>query len=107
MVVGGYTEVQINQSEHPDTVILSFTYFHKSNKQNDYDNGSSYRYPSIEIAQHEYPASRTCGAVFASGINGIVKTTLKQFAKHTRQPRIYYVGRVHDAANRIKCDTWL
>lgn len=40
-------------------------------------------------------------AVFVGGTSGIGETTLKQFAKHARQPRIYYVGRSQEAADRI------
>ncbi|KAL8692799.1 MAG: hypothetical protein Q9218_002240 [Villophora microphyllina] len=40
-------------------------------------------------------------AVFVGGTSGIGETALKQFAKHARQPRIYYVGRSQEAADRI------
>jgi NADP-dependent 3-hydroxy acid dehydrogenase YdfG len=44
-------------------------------------------------------------AVFVGATSGIGETTLKQFAKHSRQPRTYLVGRSQDAGDRIvaKC----
>ncbi|KAI4202997.1 MAG: hypothetical protein LQ350_002214 [Teloschistes chrysophthalmus] len=40
-------------------------------------------------------------AVFVGGTSGIGETALKQFVKHARQPRIYYIGRSQEAADRI------
>lgn len=40
-------------------------------------------------------------AVFVGGTSGIGEYTLKQFAQHAKNPRIYLVGRSQDAANRI------
>ena len=40
-------------------------------------------------------------AVFVGATSGIGETTLKQFAKHARQPRAYFVGRSQDAGDRI------
>jgi NAD(P)-dependent dehydrogenase (short-subunit alcohol dehydrogenase family) len=40
-------------------------------------------------------------AVFVGATSGIGETTVKQFAKHTTQPRIYLVGRSQEAADRI------
>lgn len=40
-------------------------------------------------------------AVFVGATSGIGETTLKQFAKHTIQPRVYFVGRSQDAGDRI------
>lgn len=40
-------------------------------------------------------------AVFVGGTSGIGESTMKQFAKHTDQPRIYFVGRSERAAARI------
>jgi NADP-dependent 3-hydroxy acid dehydrogenase YdfG len=40
-------------------------------------------------------------AVFVGGTSGIGEITLKKFAKYSRQPRAYIVGRSQDAANRI------
>jgi short-subunit dehydrogenase len=41
-------------------------------------------------------------AVFVGATSGIGEATLKQFAKHTRQPRIYVVRRSQTSADRIK-----
>ena len=40
-------------------------------------------------------------AVFVGATSGIGEATLKQFAKHARQPRAYFVGRSQDAGDRI------
>lgn len=40
-------------------------------------------------------------AVFVGATSGIGESTLKQFAKHSRQPRAYFVGRSQDAGDRI------
>ena len=40
-------------------------------------------------------------AVFVGGTSGIGESTMKQFAKHTVRPRIYYIGRCERAAKRI------
>ncbi|PVH81641.1 hypothetical protein DL98DRAFT_623718 [Cadophora sp. DSE1049] len=40
-------------------------------------------------------------AVFVGGTSGIGEITLKKFAKYTRQPRAYIVGRSQSAAERI------
>ncbi|RDL40014.1 Uncharacterized protein BP5553_04354 [Venustampulla echinocandica] len=40
-------------------------------------------------------------AVFVGATNGIGEVTLKKFAKQSRQPRVYLVGRSQDAADRI------
>ena len=39
--------------------------------------------------------------VFVGATAGIGETTLKQFAKHARQPRAYLIGRSQNAADRI------
>lgn len=39
-------------------------------------------------------------AVFVGGTSGIGETSLKQFVKHARQPRVYIVGRSEDAGKR-------
>ena len=39
--------------------------------------------------------------VFVGATSGIGEATLKQFAKHARQPRAYFVGRSQDAGDRI------
>ncbi len=41
-------------------------------------------------------------AVFVGATSGIGETTLKQFAKCARQPRIYFVGRRGDEGSRIQ-----
>src|ERR1700733_14471143 len=43
-------------------------------------------------------------AVFVGGTSGIGETTLKQFAKHTRRPRVYFVGRSQKAGDRIAAE---
>jgi NADP-dependent 3-hydroxy acid dehydrogenase YdfG len=40
-------------------------------------------------------------AVFVGATSGIGEITLKKFAKHSRQPRAYFVGRSQNAADRI------
>ncbi|TVY82123.1 Oxidoreductase andH [Lachnellula suecica] len=40
-------------------------------------------------------------AVFVGATSGIGETTLKKFAKYVVQPRLYFVGRSQDAADRI------
>ncbi|RYP12249.1 hypothetical protein DL765_007434 [Monosporascus sp. GIB2] len=40
-------------------------------------------------------------AVFIGATSGIGEATLKEFAKRTRQPRIYFAGRREDAGSRI------
>ena len=46
-------------------------------------------------------------AIFVGATSGIGEATLKQFAKHTREPRVYLVGRSQAAADRIisECKT--
>jgi len=41
-------------------------------------------------------------AVFVGATNGIGEYTLKQFAKHTREPRVYFIGRSQEAGDRIQ-----
>ena len=43
-------------------------------------------------------------AVFVGATNGIGEYALKAFAEHTKQPKIYFVGRSQDSANRIIAD---
>lgn len=43
-------------------------------------------------------------AVFVGATSGIGETTLKQFAKHARQPRVYFVGRSQEAGDRIAAE---
>ena len=43
-------------------------------------------------------------AIFVGATSGIGETTLKQFAKHSLQPRAYFVGRSQDAGDRITAE---
>lgn len=43
-------------------------------------------------------------AVFVGATSGIGEITLKTFAKYSRQPRVYFVGRSQDAADRIAAE---
>lgn len=43
-------------------------------------------------------------AVFFGATSGIGETSLKQFAKHAKQPRIYFAGRREHEGNRIKTE---
>ncbi|TVY86666.1 Oxidoreductase [Lachnellula willkommii] len=40
-------------------------------------------------------------AVFVGATSGIGETSLKQFARHSRAPRIYFIGRSQEAGDRI------
>lgn len=41
-------------------------------------------------------------AVFVGATSGIGETSLKQFIKHAKAPRVYFVGRSSSAADRIE-----
>lgn len=43
-------------------------------------------------------------AIFVGATSGIGETTLKQFAKHSLQPRAYFIGRSQDAGDRITAE---
>ena len=43
-------------------------------------------------------------AVFVGATSGIGEATLKQFAKHTVQPRAYFLGQSQDAGDRIAAE---
>lgn len=43
-------------------------------------------------------------AVFVGATSGIGETTLKHFARHTRKPCAYFIGRSQDAGNRIMAE---
>lgn len=43
-------------------------------------------------------------AVFVGATSGIGEITLKTFAKYAKRPRVYFVGRSQDAANRIAAE---
>lgn len=40
-------------------------------------------------------------AVFVGATSGVGETSLKQFAKYARQPRLCFIGRSHEAGDRI------
>ncbi len=40
-------------------------------------------------------------AIFVGGTNGVGETTVRQFAKHAAQPRVYIIGRSEVAGDRI------
>ena len=43
-------------------------------------------------------------AVFVGATSGVGETSLKQFAKHARQPRVYFIGRSQEAGERIAAE---
>lgn len=43
-------------------------------------------------------------AVFVGATSGVGEVSLKQFAKHARQPRVYFVGRSQEAGDRIAAE---
>lgn len=43
-------------------------------------------------------------AVFVGATNGIGEYSLKEFARHARQPRVYFVGRSQEAGDRIAAE---
>lgn len=43
-------------------------------------------------------------AVFVGATSGIGETTLKQFAKYTEQPRVYFIGRRASEGKRIQAE---
>ncbi|CAD6564009.1 MAG: hypothetical protein ASARMPRED_002639 [Alectoria sarmentosa] len=43
-------------------------------------------------------------AVFVGATSGIGEASLKEFAKHARQPRVYFVGRSQEAGDRIAAE---
>jgi short-subunit dehydrogenase len=43
-------------------------------------------------------------SVFVGGTSGVGETSLKQFAKHTRQPRVHFVGRSQEAGDCIAAE---
>ncbi|CAG8934956.1 unnamed protein product [Penicillium salamii] len=44
-------------------------------------------------------------AVFVGATNGIGEATLKEFARSTRSPRVYFIGRSEEAAVRIEAES--
>jgi NADP-dependent 3-hydroxy acid dehydrogenase YdfG len=43
-------------------------------------------------------------AVFVGGTSGIGEYSLKSFTKHTRLPRVYFIGRSQEAGDPIKAE---
>ena len=43
-------------------------------------------------------------AVYVGATSGVGEVSLKQFAKHARQPRVYFVGRSQEAGDRIAAE---
>ena len=43
-------------------------------------------------------------AVFVGATNGVGETTVRQFAKHANQPRVYIIGRCREAGDRIAAE---
>jgi NADP-dependent 3-hydroxy acid dehydrogenase YdfG len=43
-------------------------------------------------------------AVFVGATSGIGEYSLKAFAKHTRESRVYFIGRSEEAGTRIKAE---
>lgn len=43
-------------------------------------------------------------AVYVGATSGVGETSLKQFAKYARQPRLYFVGRSQEAGERIAAE---
>ncbi|RDL31847.1 Uncharacterized protein BP5553_09249 [Venustampulla echinocandica] len=62
--------------------------------------------PTVQSSNALIDSSLGAGlvAVFAGGTNGIGETTLRQFAKHTIKPRIYFIGRSQEAGDRITAE---
>ena len=62
--------------------------------------------PLVQSSNHLIPSALPPHliAVFVGATSGIGEATLKQFAKHTVQPRAYFVGRSQDAGDRIAAE---
>ena len=43
-------------------------------------------------------------AIFVGATNGVGETTVRQFAKHAAQPRVYIIGRSQEAGERIAAE---
>jgi NADP-dependent 3-hydroxy acid dehydrogenase YdfG len=48
-----------------------------------------------------FPTLPPLVALFVGATSGIGEATLKKFAKYSKQPRAYFIGRSQDAADRI------
>jgi len=66
-------------------------------------------YEEVQASNSQIATTLPAGlvAVFIGGTSGIGEYTLKQFARHTKQPRVYIIGRSEDAGDRIRkeCET--
>jgi NAD(P)-dependent dehydrogenase (short-subunit alcohol dehydrogenase family) len=62
--------------------------------------------PEVQSSNSRIASALPLGlvAVFVGGTNGIGETTLKQFAKHARKPRVYFIGRSQEAGDRIAAE---
>ena len=60
----------------------------------------------VQSSNSRIPSSLHPGlvAVFVGATNGVGETALRQFAKHTRRPRVYFVGRSQEAGDRISAE---
>ena len=43
-------------------------------------------------------------AIFVGATNGVGETTVRQFARHAVQPRVYIIGRSQEAGDRIAAE---
>jgi len=61
---------------------------------------------AVRASNARIPNSLPSGlvAVFVGGTSGIGEYTLKEFARRTRQPRIYNIGRSQQASDRIAAE---
>ncbi|KAJ5773150.1 hypothetical protein N7457_008046 [Penicillium paradoxum] len=62
--------------------------------------------PDIQSSNAQIASTLPAGlvAVFVGATNGIGETALKEFARSARSPRVYFIGRVEEAAARITAD---
>ena len=60
----------------------------------------------IEASNNRIKSTLPAGivAVFVGATNGVGETTVKQFATHVVQPRVYIVGRSQEAGDRITAE---
>lgn len=61
-------------------------------------------YKEVQTSNSQIATTLPAGlvGVFIGGTNGIGEYTLKQFARHTKQPRVYIIGRSEDVGDRIR-----
>lgn len=57
----------------------------------------------IQSSNWQIPTSLPAGlvSVFVGGTDGIGAATVKQLARHAREPRIYIIGRSQKSGNRV------